>query len=72
MLHLISIWNSNNFTLKETENLYPKNIYTVSKKLNEEIADLHTKLIVQNFRIKITVLVMGQIDMFMLKLFKTL
>ena len=32
--------NSKNFPLKESENLKPKNIYGLSKKINEEISNL--------------------------------
>ena len=31
------------FPLKETQNLYPKNIYALSKKNNEEIANIYSK-----------------------------
>ncbi len=65
--------DSNNFPLKETENLYPKNIYAVSKKLNEEIADLHHKIDSTKFlglRFFTVFGEWGRPDMFMLKLFK--
>ena len=66
--------DSNNFPLKETENLYPKNIYAVSKKLNEEIADLHHKIDNIKFlglRFFTVFGEWGRPDMFMLKLFKS-
>ena len=40
---------STNFPLKENEQLNPKNIYAVSKKLNEEIAEMHQKIDKINF-----------------------
>ena len=40
---------NNNFPLKENENLNPKNIYAVSKKLNEETAEMYHKINGINF-----------------------
>ena len=64
---------SKNFPLKEKEKLNPKNIYAVSKKLNEEIAEMHQKIDKINFvglRFFTVFGEWGRPDMFMLKLFK--
>ena len=64
---------STNFPLKEHEQLNPKNIYAVSKKLNEEIAEMHQKIDKINFiglRFFTVFGEWGRPDMFMLKLFK--
>ena len=64
---------STNFPLKENEQLNPKNIYAVSKKLNEEIAEMHQKIDKINFiglRFFTVFGEWGRPDMFMLKLFK--
>ena len=64
---------STNFPLEESEKLNPKNIYAVSKKLNEEIADMHQKIDKINFiglRFFTVFGEWGRPDMFMLKLFK--
>lgn len=64
---------STNFPLKENEKLNPKNIYAVSKKLNEEIAEMHQKIDKINFtglRFFTVFGEWGRPDMFMLKLFK--
>ena len=69
-----SVYGENkNFPLKETEKLNPKNIYAVSKKLNEEIAEMHQKIDKINFtglRFFTVFGEWGRPDMFMLKLFK--
>ncbi len=64
---------SKNFPLKENEKLNPKNIYSVSKKLNEKTAEMYQKI----YKIKFIGLRFftiygewGRPDMFMLKLFK--
>ena len=61
------------FPLKENETLRPKNIYGLSKKINEEIANIYSK----QFKMNCTGLRFftiygewGRPDMFMLKLFK--
>ena len=69
-----SVYGENtNFPLKEIEKLNPKNIYGVSKKLNEEIAEMYQKI----YKIKFIGLRFftiygewGRPDMFMLKLFR--
>ena len=60
--------------LKESDRLDPKNIYGLSKKINEEIAELYQK----NYKINFIGLRFftiygewGRPDMFMLKLFKS-
>ena len=65
---------SKNFPLKETEKLNPKNIYGVSKMINEKIAELYQK----NYKINFIGLRFftiygewGRPDMFMSKLFKS-
>ncbi len=65
--------DSKKFPLKENESLKPKNIYGLSKKLNEEIANIYSK----QFKMNCTGLRFftiygewGRPDMFMLKLFK--
>ena len=65
--------NSKKFPLKENDNLNPKNIYGLSKKINEEIANLKQ----YNFKINFIGLRFftifgewGRPDMFMFKLFK--
>ena len=65
---------STNFPLKEKEKLNPKNIYAVSKKLNEEIAEMHQKIDQIPFiglRFFTVYGEWGRPDMFMLKLFKS-
>ena len=64
---------STNFPLKENEKLNPKNIYAVSKKINEEIAEMHHKIDKIKFvglRFFTVFGEWGRPDMFMLKLFK--
>ena len=64
---------SKNFPLKENEKLNPKNIYAVSKKINEEIAEMHHKIDKIKFiglRFFTVYGEWGRPDMFMLKLFK--
>jgi len=64
---------STNFPLKETEPLNPKNIYGISKKLNEEIAEMYQKIYKMKFiglRFFTVYGEWGRPDMFMLKLFK--
>ncbi len=66
--------DNNNFPLKETEKLNPKNIYGVSKKLNEIIADYYSKKIKTKFigmRFFTIYGEWGRPDMFFLKLFKS-
>ena len=65
--------DSKKFPLKENDNLTPKNIYGLSKKINEEIANLKQ----YNFKINFIGLRFftifgewGRPDMFMFKLFK--
>ena len=65
--------DSKKFPLKENDNLNPKNIYGLSKKINEEIANLKQ----YNFKINFIGLRFftifgewGRPDMFMFKLFK--
>ena len=65
--------DSKKFPLKENESLNPKNIYGLSKKLNEEIANTYSK----QFKMNCTGLRFftiygewGRPDMFMFKLFK--
>ena len=69
-----SVYGENkNFPLKENEKLNPKNIYAVSKKLNEEIAEMHQKIDNINFvglRFFTIFGEWGRPDMFMMKLFK--
>lgn len=65
---------SKNFPLKENEILKPKNIYAVSKKLNEEIAEFHHKISQIKFiglRFFTVFGEWGRPDMFMMKLFKS-
>jgi UDP-glucuronate 4-epimerase len=70
-----SVYGENkNFPLKENEKLNPKNIYAVSKKLSEEMAEMYHK----TSGIKFVVLRFftvygewGRPDMFMMKLFKS-
>ena len=69
-----SVYGENtNFPLKENEELNPKNIYAVSKKMNEEIAETHHKISKINFiglRFFTIYGEWGRPDMFMFKLFK--
>ena len=63
-----------NFPLKESDKLNPKNIYGVSKKVNEEIAELYQKIYKINFvglRFFTIYGEWGRPDMFMSKLFKS-
>jgi UDP-glucuronate 4-epimerase len=65
---------NNNFPLKENENLNPKNIYAVSKKLNEKIAEMQQKTGSTSFvglRFFTVYGEWGRPDMFMMKLFKS-
>ena len=64
---------STNFPLKEKEKLNPKNIYAISKKLNEELAEMHQQICNIKFiglRFFTIFGEWGRPDMFMLKLFK--
>jgi len=69
-----SVYGENNrFPLKESERLNPKNIYGVSKKLNEDIAELYSKISNINFiglRFFTVFGEWGRPDMFIMKLFK--
>ena len=69
-----SVYGDNrNFPLKEHEELNPKNIYAVSKKLNEETAEMYHKIYGINFiglRFFTIYGEWGRPDMFMFKLFK--
>ena len=59
--------------LKEIHDLNPKNIYGLSKKINEEIANCYSKIYKTNFiglRFFTIYGEWGRPDMFMLKLFK--
>ena len=71
-----SVYGENkNFPLKESEELNPKNIYAVSKKLNEEIAETYHKISKINFiglRFFTIYGEWGRPDMFLFKLFKSL
>ena len=71
-----SVYGENkNFPLKETENLNPKNVYGISKKLNEVIAeDFNRKfsLPIVGLRFFTVYGEWGRPDMFFLKLFKAL
>ena len=65
--------DSENFPLKENENLNPKNIYGLSKKINEEIANLkqfNSKMNFIGLRFFTIFGEWGRPDMFMFKLFK--
>ena len=65
--------DSKNFPLKENENLNPKNIYGVSKKINEKTAELYSKIENIDFiglRFFTVFGEWGRPDMFMMKLFK--
>ena len=65
--------DSKKFPLKETEELNPKNIYAISKKLNEKNAELYSKLDNLNLvglRFFTVFGEWGRPDMFMMKLFK--
>ena len=65
--------DSTNFPLKENQKLNPKNIYGLSKKLNEKIADFYSKCFKMNcigLRFFTIYGEWGRPDMFMLKLFK--
>ncbi len=65
---------SNKFPLKESEKLNPKNIYGVSKMINEEIAELYQRIYKINFiglRFFTIYGEWGRPDMFMSKLFKS-
>jgi UDP-glucuronate 4-epimerase len=62
------------FPLKETQNLYPKNIYALSKKNNEEIADIYSKKYKTKFIALRFFTVFGELgrpDMFFFKLLFT-
>ena len=66
--------DNNNFPLKETEKLNPKNIYGVSKKLNETISKFYSKkfnLSMIGMRFFTIYGEWGRPDMFFLKLFKS-
>ena len=66
--------DSINFPLKEKEDLNPKSIYAVSKKLNEETAEMYHKINGINFiglRFFTIYGEWGRPDMFMFKLFKS-
>jgi len=69
-----SVYGDNTkFPLKENEELSPKNIYAVSKKLNEETAEMYHKINGINFvglRFFTIYGEWGRPDMFMFKLFK--
>lgn len=69
-----SVYGDNkNFPLKETEKLYPKNIYGISKKTNEEIADLkkyNSKINFIGLRFFTIYGEWGRPDMFLFLLFK--
>ena len=61
-------------SLKETHKLRQKNIYAVSKKLNEKIAETYSKLTNINFiglRFFTIYGEFGRPDMFLFKLFKS-
>lgn len=65
--------DSKKFPLKETNKLNPKNIYALSKKMNEELADYYSKIYKTQFiglRFFTIFGEWGRPDMFMLKLFK--
>ena len=65
--------DSKKFPLKETEELKPKNIYAISKKLNEKNAELYSNLDNLNLvglRFFTVFGEWGRPDMFMMKLFK--
>ena len=70
-----SVYGENeNFPLKEKEKLNPKNIYAVSKKLNEKIAEINQKVGQLSFvglRFFTVYGEWGRPDMFMMKLFKS-
>ncbi len=70
-----SVYGENkNFPLKESEELNPKNIYAVSKKLSEEMAEMYQKISNINFiglRFFTVYGEWGRPDMFMMKLFKS-
>jgi UDP-glucuronate 4-epimerase len=65
--------DSNNFPLNENEELKPKNIYGISKKINEKTAELYSNIDKINFiglRFFTVFGEWGRPDMFMMKLFK--
>ncbi len=65
--------DSKNFPLKENENLKPKNIYAISKKINEKTAELYSNIDNLNLiglRFFTVFGEWGRPDMFMMKLFK--
>jgi UDP-glucuronate 4-epimerase len=65
--------DSKKFPLKEKQKLYPKNIYAVSKMLNEQTAELYSKITNINFiglRFFTVYGEWGRPDMFLFKLFK--
>jgi len=70
-----SVYGENkNFPLQENEQLSPKNIYAVSKKMNEEIAEMHQnldKIAFVGLRFFTVYGEWGRPDMFMMKLFKS-
>jgi UDP-glucuronate 4-epimerase len=66
--------DSKKFPLKEKEKLHPKNIYAVSKMLNEQTAELYSKITNINFigmRFFTIYGEWGRPDMFLFKLFKS-
>ena len=66
--------DSKNFPLKEKQKLYPKNIYAVSKMLNEQTAELYSKITNINFiglRFFTIFGEWGRPDMFLFKMFKS-
>ena len=70
-----SVYGENKkFPLKESETLNPKNIYAVSKKLSEEMAEMYQKISKIKFiglRFFTVYGEWGRPDMFMMKLFKS-
>ena len=70
-----SVYGENkNFPLKENQSLKPKNIYAVSKKINEETAELYQKIYNLNcigLRFFTVYGEWGRPDMFIFKLFKS-
>ena len=67
--------DSNNFPIKENEFLNPKNIYGLSKKLNEKIAEFFNRVYDYNItglRFFTVYGEWGRPDMFLFKLFKSL
>ena len=70
-----SIYGENkNYPLKETDTIFPKNIYALSKKINEEISYIfnrYYKLKTTGLRFFTVYGEWGRPDMFMMKLFKS-